>query len=181
MRDTTVAARYAKALFFVTEKRSETERALEDLKGLELVTDPDTRTGQFLLTPQVRLEDKRTAMRAALRDQALPVVAVFIDLLLRKKRLAEFQQIVWEFEAMVEEAQGVQRARVSSAVGLTEAEEKRLITTLEALTNKKIRLSAEVDPNLVGGAQVRIGDRVIDRTVTTLLEAVRHQLSEVSV
>lgn len=181
MRDTTVAARYAKALFFVTEKRGETPRALEDLKGLAQVIDPTTRTGRFLLTPQVRLEDKREAVRNALRDKALPVVAVFVDLLLRKKRLTEFETIVSQFESLVEEAQGIQRARVSSAVALTDDETKRLVATLETVTKKTIRLTAEVDPSLIGGAQVRIGDRVIDRSAKTLLESIKARLSEVAV
>ena len=125
MRDTTVAARYARALFSVTEKRGETAQALDDLKGLAQVLDPEERTGKFLLTPQVRLEDKREVMRNGLRDKTLPVVALFVDLLLRKKRLTEFDTIVTEFEALVEEAQGIQRARVTSAVAFTEDEQSR--------------------------------------------------------
>lgn len=181
MRDTTVAARYARALFFVTEKRNETARALEDLQGLRKVLDPQGRTRRFLLTPQVRLVDKREVMRNGLRDKALLVVALFVDLLLRKKRLTEFDTIVTEFESLVEVSQGIQRARVTSAVPMSDGEITRLISTLEDVTRKKIKLSTEVDPSLIGGAQVRIGDRVIDRSVKTLLESVRAQLSEVSV
>jgi F-type H+-transporting ATPase subunit delta len=108
-------------------------------------------------------------------------VVLFVDLLLRKKRLTEYETIVTEFEALVEKLQGVQRAHVVSAVPLTDAEQKRLHGELERHTKSKIRLTSEVDSGLIGGALVRIGDRVIDRSVATLLKAIEQQLSEISV
>jgi len=66
-------------------------------------------------------------------------------------------------------------------VALNAAEIQRLHADLERRTKSKIRLTAEVDPALVGGALVRIGDRVIDRSVRTLLEQLGRQLAEVSV
>jgi F-type H+-transporting ATPase subunit delta len=181
VRDTTVASRYANALFSVTEKRGETARALEDLKGLLEVLAPGSRVGVFLATPQLRLQDKRDAIRSGLKDRALPIVAVFLDLLLRKKRLREFDTIVSQFEALVERQQGLQRAHVVSAQPLSTDEFASVHTMLEGYTKKKIKLTSEVDPALLGGALVRIGDRVVDRSVRTLLEAIEDQLHEVSV
>lgn len=181
MRDTTVASRYAVALFSVTEKRGETARALADLKGLAPVLDPRSPAGSHLVGPQLRLQDKREALRATLQGRVLPIVATFIDLLLRKKRMREFDTIVTEFEALVERAQGIQRAHVVSAVPLVAGEQAKLLAVLEAYTKKKVKLTSEVDGALLGGALVRIGDRVVDRSVRTLLEAVEHQLREVSV
>ena len=181
MKDTRVAGRYARGLFILTEKRGETVRALEDLKGLNEVLKPGSRVGNFLASPGVRLADKRESIRRALDGKVARTVVLFVDLLLRKKRLTEYETIVTEFEALVEKLQGVQRAHVVSAVPLTDAEQKRLHAELERHTHSKIRLTSEVDSNLVGGALVRIGDRVIDRSVATLLKAIEQQLSEVSV
>ena len=181
IQDTTVAARYARALFIVTEKRKETVTALEHLKGLVDVLAPHSRVGAHLASPGLRLADKRAALRQSLGKVVLPIVVVFVDLLLRKKRLREFPGVVQEFEALVEKQQGIQRAEVVSAVPLVAAETKRLHAALEKRTGAKIRLTASVDPELLGGALVRIGDHVIDRTVRTLLERVGQQLSEVSV
>jgi F-type H+-transporting ATPase subunit delta len=181
MRDTSVAGRYARALFIVTEKRRETARALEDLKGLEPVLAAGTRVGTYLAQPGIRPDDKRSALRKGLDGRVLPLVVVFIDLLVRKKRLNLLAMIVAEFEGLVERAQGVKRAHVVSAVPLTTAEGEQLGQKLERLTGGKIRLTTEVDPGLVGGAFVRIGDRVIDRSVRTLLQSIEQQLSEVNV
>jgi len=181
LRDTTVAARYAKALFLVAEKRGETARALEELKGGVAVLGPSARGGRFLASPVVRLADKRTVLERALGTRALRLVVVFLDLLLRKKRLPELPTIADEFEALVEHSLGIRRAQVVSAVPLVPAERERLHRALEHTVGGNVKLDATVDPDLIGGALVRIGDRVIDRTVRSLLDSMSRQLHEVSV
>lgn len=181
MKDTTVGARYATALFLVTEKRGETPRALEDLKGIGAVITPGGRVGTLLATPQVLLSDKRKVVLAVLEDKVLRSVALFVDLLLRKKRLGEFETVVTQFEALVEKRQGIRRAQVVSAVPLERQELERLHAELERTTGKKINLAADVDPRLIGGALVRIGDRVVDRTVRGMLDSLAEHLSEVTV
>ena len=181
MRDTTVASRYAKAFFLVTERRRETPRALEDLRAVHELLKPGTRAGGFFSSPEVRMTDKRQALRRAFDGRALPIVIVFVDLLLRKTRLREFTTILQEFQDLVEHSQGIRRAHVVSAVPLTKEELNRLVPELERVTHGKIRMTTDVDPGVVGGVLVRIGDRVIDRTVKTLLEAISKQLYEASV
>jgi F-type H+-transporting ATPase subunit delta len=181
LRDTIVAGRYARALFLITEKRKETVRALEDLKGVAQVLAPGTRVGGFFASPEVRLPQKRAALMSGFEKHALRTVLVFVDLLLRKKRLVELPTIVTEYEALVEKMQGVERAKVISAVSLLPGELETLHRELEAMTHRSIRLTTEVDPSLIGGALVRIGDRVIDRSVRTLLEAISRQLAETTV
>jgi F-type H+-transporting ATPase subunit delta len=176
VRDTAVAARYAHALFLVTEKRGETDRALEDMRAIGVAAASGSKVAQMLAGPLVLLSDKRAAVRNALKGRALPVVAVFMDLLLRKHRITDLPVIVDQFQALVERKHGVQRAAVTSAVPLTEAELMRLHRELETLTGGKIVLATAVDLTLVGGAQVRIGDRLIDRSVRTMLEGLEQRL-----
>jgi F-type H+-transporting ATPase subunit delta len=181
IKDTGVAARYARALFIITEKRGETPQAMLDLRGAWEAMQLGTPAGRLLATPLVLLSDKRLVVQKVLDGKVLRSVAVFIDLLLRKKRLNQLPTIVSEFEAIVERQQGIQRAQVVSAVPLTEAETTRVHAEVERLTGKKVRLTAQVDSRLLGGALVRIGDRVIDRSVRSLLDAVEQKLLETSV
>lgn len=180
-QDIGVAARYARALFIVTEKRGETAVAMTDLRSSWETIRPGTAAARLLATPLVLLSDKRKAVQDVLGGRALRSVALFVDLLLRKKRLAELPAIVSEFESLVEKQQGIQRAQVVSAVPLTEAERARVHAEVERMTGRKIRLTTEVDSRLLGGALVRIGDRVIDRSVRSLLDAVEQRLLETSV
>ena len=194
MKDTTVAARYARALFLLTEKRGETVRALEDLKSLWSVVKPGTPVGRLLSTPQVLLSDKRRVLQTQLEGKCLKSVALFLDLLLRKTRLVEMETIVGQYEALVEKQQGIERVTVTSAVPMTAAELERLRVTMQqqrgttvlwapvALTfGTTVRLTNTVDESLVGGAAVRFGDHVLDRSVHSLLEAIGRQLYETSV
>ena len=190
IQDASVAARYARALQILTEKQAAKagqpalpplETALAELQGLVGLVAPGTRAGRFLLDPQVNPADRRRLLEQALTQRVTPGVRVFADLLLRKKRLAMIGAIAHEFQAIVERVQGLERATVVSAVSLEDAERQRLHGELERFTGKKIVLESHVDASLVGGAYVRIGDRVIDRSVRSLLASLAHQLYEVSV
>lgn len=190
MRDTAVAGRYAQALNLLIQKRAggtgpayldELVRAHQDLLALAEIARPGTRIGGFLASPQVPPQDKRAALKRGLEGRALPTVAVFADLLLRKKRLNVATEIAQEFAAIVDRAKGLQRAELVSAVPFSAAEKSRLVAELERTTGHKIELTERVEPGLLGGAYVRIGDRVIDRSVKSLLEVIAHRLYETSV
>jgi len=190
IQNVSVSGRYARALLILTEKQAAKggrpvlamlEQTLAELKGVAGLLAPGTRGALFLLDPQISPDDRRQALGNALQGKVLPGVRVFCDLLLRKKRLVLIAGIVHEFQAIVERAKGLERATVVSAVPLTEAERERLHSELERTTGKRIVLEPRLDPALVGGAYVRIGDRVIDRSVQGLLAAIARQLHEVSV
>lgn len=181
MKTSNVGGRYARALFILTERRGETLRALEDLKGIGEALAPGSRAGVLLGTPQVPMADKRRVLLERLDGRVVRSVTLFIDLLLRKNRLRELAHVVNAFEAIVEHQQGILRAQVVSAVPLSSAETDRLHAELERSTKSKIKLTADIDPSLVGGALVRIGGHVVDRSVRTLLEQIERQLAEVSV
>jgi F-type H+-transporting ATPase subunit delta len=190
IKDASVAARYARALQILTEKQAakagralipQLEQTLVELQGLAQVLAHGTRLGKFVLDPQISPADRRRVLEQGLSGRVLPSVRVFADLLLRKKRLALLETIAHEFQVIVERAKGLERATVVSAVRLTDGERDRLHRELERFTAKKIVLESLVDASLVGGAYVRIGDRVIDRSVRSLLGSLAQQLYEVSV
>ena len=190
IKDASLAARYARALQILMEKQTAKARqpvlpalesALAELQGLVGIIAPGTRAGKFLLDPQISPNDRRRVLEQSLQSRISPGVRVFADLLLRKKRLGIIAAIAHEFQAIVERVKGLERATVVSAVPLTGVERERLHAQLERFTGKNIVLEAQVDASLVGGAYVRIGDRVIDRSVKTLLASLAHQLYEVSV
>ncbi len=190
MKNVSVSGRYARALFLLSEKRSGRDQAvlvpvleltLEELKGVSKLVAPGTRAGDFLTHPKVSPADKRAVLERGLTGKVQRSVQVFADLLLRKKRLSLMSTIATDFQVLVERAKGLQRAVVTSAVPLEDAETTRLLAELERTTGKRIVLSQEVDPSLLGGAYVRIGDHIQDRSVKTLLATISQQLYETGV
>lgn len=189
-QDASIAGRYARALLLLTQRQSGTsgaplipalERTLDELDSLAVLTAPGSPLGNFLVDPQISPADRRRVLEQGLKTRAMPSVQVFADLLLRKHRIGITRAVAHAFKAIVERAKGLERATVVSAVPLTDAEIQRLHGELERTTGKKIVLEQRLEPELLGGAYVRIGDRVVDRSVKTLLESIAHQLYETSV
>ena len=176
-----IAERYARALFIVTERRGETAAALADLGGVNALLARGSRIARFLDSPEVSPADKRELLRHALEKRVARSVVVFVDLLLRKKRLRGLPDIVTEFEALVERAQGILRAQLVSAVPFGQAELARVQKELETSTGSRIKLTNDIDERLIGGALVRIGDRVLDRSVASLLAAIAERLHHANV
>lgn len=177
--DELVAERYAHALFMVAERSGEIFEALDALHALHGRMTADPRIDTYFRSPLVPLERKRALMRDGLAAGSLPVVARFADLLLRKKRLVMLAEVVAAFDLQVRRWQGLQEAEAVSAVPLTEDEQKRLHAKLERTTGLTIELKTRVDPDLVGGLFVRIGDRVLDRSVKGLLRSLGERLAAV--
>jgi len=189
-QDASIAGRYARALRLLTERQAaksgeplvaQLERTLTELDSLARLTAPGSRLGNFLIDPQISPADRRKVLEQGLKGRAMPSVQVFADLLLRKRRIQITRAVAHEFKAIVERAKGLARATVVSAVPLSEAEINRLHVELERTTGKKIVLERQLEPTLLGGAYVRIGDRVVDRSVKTLLEAIGQQLYKTNV
>jgi F-type H+-transporting ATPase subunit delta len=189
-QDASIGGRYARALLLLTQRQAAKsgeplvpvlERTLAELDSLVGLTAPGSRLGNFLIDPQISPADRRKVLEQGLKGRAMPSVQVFADLLLRKRRIGITRAVAHEFKAIVERAKGLERATVVSAVPLSEAEFRRLHGELERTRGKKIVLERQLEPNLLGGAYVRIGDHVVDRSVRTLLSAIANQLYEVSV
>ena len=179
MREESVARRYAAALFEQARK-SETPdvmgRTGEEL-ALVAQTVADTGALRALLgQPLVTEERKKLALRNAFGDRVSPVVLAFLDLLVDKRRIGLLPELQREFARRVREHRNIARARATSAVPLTPEQTAALERSLEARTGKDIELETEVDPSVLGGVLVRIGDTVFDGTVRGNLERLREQL-----
>ena len=177
-RDTGIARRYAMALFLAARKKEAVDRVWDDLRG---PAGRGPRDGKPLpAVPRGAAGADRAQVRRARERRSgryvHPLVVEFFRLLLRKKRLFELRTIIGEFERLVEAHRGVVRARVTSAIPLDDAELTQLVDALESGMNKKVRVVANVDPAIIGGLVVRIGDRIADQSVRTMLTQLRDQL-----
>jgi F-type H+-transporting ATPase subunit delta len=176
-RDVTIARRYAQALFMAASKKDVIARVGQDLATLRTADQAaDDRLRLFLEAPQVPTDQKIEVIEKGLRPFAHPLVVEFLKLLIAKKRLFRMRDIEHEFERLVEQHQGIVRARVTSAVPLNDAELNGLVASLEQGLSKKVKVDAHVDPAILGGLVVKVGDRIADRSVTTLLSELREQL-----
>ena len=96
--------------------------------------------------------------------------------MLRRGRIDELPRVAAEFRRLDNERQGITPATATSAVPLSEDEVRAVTARLEAMTGGRIELDLKVDPDLLGGLVVRVGDRMIDGSVRGRLERLRNQL-----
>lgn len=140
--------------------------------------------GEFMSNPEVErvLENTRVAAEAKLNliDQALgalpPVAVNLARLLVRKGRTQLAAEIVTEFNRLSDESQGIEHAKAVTAVPLTDPEREALVDRLQSQTGKRVILQTEVNPNLIGGLVLQIGDRMVDSSTRARLHALRESL-----
>jgi F-type H+-transporting ATPase subunit delta len=176
MREESVARRYAAALFALAQQEKIVDAVDADLTTVAMAVKgvPILRT--ILGEPRVTETRKKDALKAAFGGKINKATLQFLELLVDKRRIGLLPEIQVEFDRLAMRVQNIARATAITAVPLTKEEEKSLIKALEVKTGKKIELQTEVDPSVVGGVLVRIGDTVWDGTVRGNLERMRAQL-----
>ncbi|MDX8401454.1 MAG: F0F1 ATP synthase subunit delta [Mariprofundaceae bacterium] len=167
-----VSRRYARALF---ELRQEGKDLRDGVAALaEAVKIPDV--AAMLDAPGVPAERKAEALTKAVGIDA-PELRRLVEILCRRGKAALLPEIHELFEAMVREAQAEAEATVAAPIDLDESLRKRIAGALEKHLGRKVRLSTEKDERLLGGLVIRVGDRMIDLSVRSRLEAMRRAMA----
>jgi F-type H+-transporting ATPase subunit delta len=172
--DSLAAKRYALAAFELAQEQGNTNVWLNAVRQIaEFMGDPEVR--RVLENSRVGQEPKQRLVAAALAD--LPGLTLNLArLLVRKNRTALAVDIAAQFEQLLEAQRGISRARATTAVPLGDAEREALARRLREQTGNEVVLETAVDPELLGGVVVQIGDRLIDASTRARLRALRENL-----
>ena len=166
--------RYARALMELAQARG-------DVEGWEgILTEMAAAAAReefvvLLQAPGVKLEEKLEALCQVL-PEATELGYNFLALLIQRRAVTLLPRIQQEFQALADTARGVQQVEVRSAVDLDQGEQRRIQEQLAAWLGKDVRLTARVEPELLGGLVMRIGDRLLDGSARGRLEALRRSL-----
>ncbi len=178
MRDRKVAARYAGALLSSAKSGGVLEGVAESYAGLLDVVASNASLAVFMDSPQVPVKEKKELLKTVLGEKVEPVFMNFLSLLIDKNRIENLQDIGEEFADLVEEDLGLMRAHVITAVPLADDLASAIEAKLAGMTGKKIILEKEIDPAVIGGVCVTMGDNVLDGTVRTNLDQLRKTLEQ---
>ena len=174
-RSSTAARRYAESAFEIAGRDGTIDAWRADLDGAASVLE-DPAVARGLSDPTVATEVREAAVVAGFRSKVSAPALNLLRLLVQRGRIADLPQVAAEFRRLDNLRQGIAPARVVSAAPLEPAEVKALIARLEQMTGGQIELDQEVDPSLLGGLVVQVGDRLIDGSVRGRLERLRNQL-----
>jgi F-type H+-transporting ATPase subunit delta len=168
------ARRYAEALLALSPNARAVTELRSSLEKLGPVFDRDTVAS--LRDPSVPTKQREGALNAALAGEPAAVRSL-MTLLLESDRIALVPQIALAFGDLVDRRDGIAKARITTAVPLSNTEQGDLVTRLERESGRKLRATFAVDPTLIGGAKVQIGDHLIDSSVHAKLAALGRQLA----
>jgi F-type H+-transporting ATPase subunit delta len=168
------ARRYAEALLALAQDERAVGEVRSSLEKLAPVFDRVTIAG--LRDPSVPMKQRVEALSSALKAEP-DVVRSLLVLLLEGDRIALVPQIALAFGDLVDQREGIAKARITTAVPLDEAARPELVRRLERESGRKLRATFAVDPTLIGGAKVQIGDHLIDSSVRAKLTALGRQLA----
>ncbi len=105
-------------------------------------------------------------------------VTNFINILAERNRLPAVDEIIQEYQRLLDEKMGIVRARVTSAGTLDPSQQRELADKLEQVTGKQVRMEVAVDPSLIGGVIAQVGSTVYDGSVRQQLQAFKSRLVE---
>jgi len=174
-RRNTAPRRYAEAAFEVATRDDTLDRWRADLDTAASLAG-DQRALDVLSNPAIPVERRSTALDQLLGDHVSSQAANLVRLLLRRGRIEDLPRVAAEYRRLDDRRQGITHATATSASELTQDEIRELTARLERSTGGRIALDVEVDPSLLGGLIVRVGDRLIDGSVRGRLERLRNQL-----
>jgi F-type H+-transporting ATPase subunit delta len=171
-----IARRYAEAAFEIAERDGSVEQWLEQL-GTVASAVGDSNVVYRLEDPHVPLAKRTAALHKVIGADMLPPLGNLIGLVLRRRRVDVLPGIAREYRRLYNRRAGIVEAVATSALELDGSERAALQTRIEKMTGARVELVTAVDPTILGGIQVRIGDTLYDGSVRGRLERLRAKLA----
>jgi F-type H+-transporting ATPase subunit delta len=176
-----VAGRYASALFSLAYDRRETDAVAAALAQFGRMIDESEDLRRLVRSPVFSAEDQLKALESLLTAAGIGGIAAnFLKLVASKRRLFFVSQMIADYGKLNDAFRGVTRAKVTSAVPLSDEHVAALKDSLRAISGgKEVDISVKLDPSLIGGLIVQLGSRMVDGSLKTKLNAIRTRMKEV--
>jgi F-type H+-transporting ATPase subunit delta len=176
----TIARVYAQALYEVAAQHGVVGQVHDELHALsDLAWKPGNEDiRDFLLSPRIDRATKWELLEKTLGGMLSRPILGLLKVLIFKGREATLDNISTHFDRFQDLAENRIHAHVTVAAPMDEALKESLKARLEVSSGKSVRMHEKIDPAVIAGASIRVGDRVIDRTLRTKLAALRERLLE---
>ena len=169
------AKRYAQAVFGLGKEQGTLDAWSDDLAMLSRVV-ADDRISVYLTNPSVAAERRIEAFETSLNTNVQPEARNLARMLIERDRTMLIPDIREMFDAQLRAERGIVVAELTTADPLSDAERDFIKQKLESMTGQRVELAVRIEPEIIGGIIVRIGDMVIDGSVRHKLEKMRSRL-----
>ncbi len=175
MRATTIARNYAEALFELGESTGKTERFAELIDAVAGAIETTPEVQAVLMSPRVPKAEKARILGAALQDAPREFV-LFLQALIKRGRQRVLREVASEYEALLDLKHNRVRAGVTLARPGSPALQRDIQAALSRQLGKEVLASFHVDPEILGGTVVRIGERIHDGSVRRRMTKLKRAL-----
>jgi F-type H+-transporting ATPase subunit delta len=176
-----MAGRYATALFELALEQNAIDAVLADLErfGALLVESPDL--ARLVRSPVFTSEEQVRALRAVLDRVGLSgLAAQFLLAVASNRRLFAVREMIRDYRELVARHKGEVTAQVTLAQPAREEHLTAIREALAAVTHKNVQVNVTVDPSLIGGLIVKLGSRMVDSSLRSKLQMIKHAMKEAS-
>jgi F-type H+-transporting ATPase subunit delta len=172
-----IARVYARSLFEVATEQDKLDVVREQLGEFADALNDSRELQTFLFSPYFSTEEKKDGLARAVTD-ADDTVANFLSLLLENHRMPVIFRVRREYDRLWEDANQLLPVEITSAVELDPSVAERIGDEIGRQTGRTVRLTSTVDPDVIGGIVVRVGNSILDASIRTRLENLRKQVAK---
>jgi ATP synthase F1 delta subunit len=172
-----IATVYARSLFEVAKEAGRLDDVREQLGQIADAIAEDQGLQVFFFSPYFSPDEKKVGVSKAISD-ADPIVENFLGLLIENHRTPAIMRIRRSYDALWERENDLLPVQVTSAVELDEDTIRQIGDRIGEQTGRTVQLSSSVEPDLIGGIVVRVGNSIIDASIRNRLELLRKQVAK---
>ena len=176
-----VSKTYSEALFEVAieENKIDLFQSEIDFVADSLVEFPEF--CELIKSPTISKTEKKQIINEVYKEKISQEMLNFIMIIIDKSRASFIESIRKDFKDKVNSHKGIVNAVATTAIPLSDEDKVRLVQKLSAITGKTIKLTNDVNKDIIGGVMVKIGDKVIDGTLKGKLDNIKDELSQIIV
>jgi F-type H+-transporting ATPase subunit delta len=175
-----MAGRYATALFELALEQNALDAVKSDLEAFDALVAESPDLARLVRSPVFSAEEQSNALAAVLDKAGIGGTAArFLNLVTANRRLFAARDMVKAFRALVAKHKGEVTAQVTVAEKLKDDHVAAIKTALKSVTGgKDVELDIKIDPTIIGGLKVKLGSRMVDSSLRTKLNAIKHAMKE---
>lgn len=181
MLNKSVARRYAEAFFSIARENNKINDYQLELETVVKTIQEVDNLKEYMNHLLIPVAAKKDVLKQLFAEQLSPVTLNFIMMIVDKKRETYLEVIIEEYKDMADEYRNIAKVVMIAAKEVPEEDVKYLAEKLSASTGKTVQLNLKVDPTLLGGVKLRMGDQIIDGTVAKKLEMLKDQLIQAKI
>ncbi len=172
-----IAQVYARSLFEVAREHGSLDVAREQLGQFADAVDANRDFATFLFSPYFSTEEKKEGLRKAVTDVD-PTILNFLEALLERHRMPAIFRIRAEFDRLWDRENKLLPVEVTSAIALDEQTVKSIGDRIGEQTGERVQLTSRVDPDILGGIVLRVGNSILDASIKHRLDQLRKQVAQ---